>query len=378
MRFSLEQVLASRHSSMGLATAAALLLIGCASPGPPKPPSLHLPKPANDLTAQRIGDTVELRLEAPSRSTDGLPLPAKVLTVRVCRQLEHAACAPLPALTRPAMPSTATQPDAITIVDPLPSPLTTGAPRLLGYRVTLANAAGRDAGPSPLAFTAAGASPEPVAGFAAEGSRLGVVLRWQPAQQKALPSHVVLTREDTSLPARPRSKQPARVRLAANADGQTLDTDVKPGVAYRYTAERLTTVAIGGRTLELRSAPTDGVMLTLELRYPPLPPAGLVAAGFATETGAGGVGFAVDLNWQPVDEPGLLAGLDGYNVYRETLDASGAAVSTRAKLNAQVVAIPAFHDATAVAATRYRYSVTAVDGAGNESAAATVVVSPQS
>jgi hypothetical protein len=364
-------------------TAAAALLVGCASPGPPKPPSLHLPRPANDLTAQRIGDTVELRLVAPMRSTDGLPLPAAALTVRVCRQLEHAACAPLPALTRSAMPSTATQPDAMTIVDPLPAPLTTGAPRLLGYRVTLANAAGRDAGPSPLAFTVAGAAPSPVAGLTAEGSRLGAVLRWQPAPPDAAPpSQVILTREDTTASkASGKGGKPARpVDLAANAaDSQTLDTGVTPGVAYRYTAERRATVHLGGRTLELRSAASDGVMLTLALRYPPLPPTGLVAAGFATEAnGTTPTGFAVDLNWQPVDEPGLLAGLAGYNVYREALSANGEPAGARGKLNQQIVAIPAFHDATAAAGTSYRYSVTAVDGSGNESAATTVVFPPQS
>jgi hypothetical protein len=70
-----------------------------------------------------------------------------------------------------------------------------------------------------------------------------------------------------------------------------------------------------------------------------------------------------------VDDTGLLAGLAGYNVYR-----SGPA--GRKKLNTTPVQVPAFNDATAHPTERYSYSVTAVDGKGNESPAATVVLQP--
>ena len=49
-----------------LALSAALILTGCASPGPPHAPSLQLPQPVRDLTATRIGNTVELRFTRPS------------------------------------------------------------------------------------------------------------------------------------------------------------------------------------------------------------------------------------------------------------------------------------------------------------------------
>src|SRR4030088_441429 len=45
-------------------------LTGCASVGPPLPPSLELPKPPNDLGAQRKGDRVLLTWTVPSVTTD--------------------------------------------------------------------------------------------------------------------------------------------------------------------------------------------------------------------------------------------------------------------------------------------------------------------
>ena len=48
----------------------------------------------------------------------------------------------------------------------------------------------------------------------------------------------------------------------------------------------------------------------------------------------------------------------------------------RTRLNPAPVPVPSFHDPSASPAARYRYSVTAVDGKGNESPAATVLLEP--
>jgi hypothetical protein len=97
--------------------------------------------------------------------------------------------------------------------------------------------------------------------------------------------------------------------------------------------------------------------------FPPPVPTDLNAAAFASQ----GV-QSVDLIWQPVEDPGL----HGYVVYREVLDAAGAA-GPRLRLTAGPLGLPAFHD-QGVAVGRYRYEVTAVDMKGNESAAVTVDV----
>ena len=103
--------------------------------------------------------------------------------------------------------------------------------------------------------------------------------------------------------------------------------------------------------------------------FPPGVPQGLVVAGFPVQ---GADTLAADLVWQPDAENDLA----GYNVYRQTLTADGSAAGSVAgpavKLNAALVGLPSFHDATVARGVTYRYTVTAVDSKGNESAASAV------
>jgi len=329
------------------------LALGCASPGPPHAPSLNLPKPPSDLNARREGDRVELHFTAPTRTLDNLPLKPKPIRVELCRELQRPTCVAVNGLSRAIEPSRIGEPNVVTLTDTLPTDLTQGSARLLGYRVELFNAAGQSAGKSDAAYTAAGAAPASVEGLKAEGSRLGVVLRWRASDAK---DAVVLERSGGA----------KTERLAANGADRTLDASALPETAYLYRAMRERSVQLGGRTVVVRSAASAAVPFTLHLVYPPLAPTGLTVAGFVSPDPAG---FAVDLIWQPVDDAGLLAGLAGYNVYRE-------AGGKRERLNAVPVQVPAFHDATAAAGVRYQYSVTAVDAKGNESSAATAVLEP--
>ena len=111
----------------------------------------------------------------------------------------------------------------------------------------------------------------------------------------------------------------------------------------------------------MRSALSSPVETTWRNAFPPAAPVGLSAAPFA-EGGA----FAVDLVWEPVQEPGL----KGYLVMRQ---ADGAEVE---KLTPEPVALPAFHDASAKQGMRYRYSVRAVSAKGVVGMVATVAVEP--
>ena len=372
------------------AFAAVLALFGCASPGPPRAPTLSLPEPVRDLAVTRIGNTVELRFTAPTRTTDKLPIRGAIVTGQLCRELEHQSCQPVPS-SKAAVNTVGPNGTRsfVTWIDILPTHLTQGSPRLLAYRVEFFSPTGRSTGTSAPAFTVAGPPPAPVEDLHAEGSRLGVVLDWKPSAQ---PGDVVLERE---------SKAPSGPKPHKNKDGssaaasplvwlgthssndssvplnRTLDTTALPDVPYSYTAQRRIMLQLGGHAIELRSSLSSPIPFILHEIYPPLEPTGLTAVGFfASEAASSSPTYAVDLIWQPVDDTGLLAGLAGYNIYREPVDAASTPLMARTRLNAVPIRTPAFHDTTAKPSTRYRYSASAIDSKGNESPTATVLLEP--
>src|ERR1035437_11180414 len=69
-------------------TALCLLLAGCAQPGPPRPPSLELPKPPTGPRASRKGNRVTLTWSEPTLTTDrrGVRYVGPTL---VCLSLEY-------------------------------------------------------------------------------------------------------------------------------------------------------------------------------------------------------------------------------------------------------------------------------------------------
>lgn len=393
------------------ARAAILLaaLVGCASPGPPLPPSLKLPEvvSASELSATRVGDLVELHWTTPTHTTDKLLIDGPITAV-LCRQtLALPPPAPTPVKAGAARPAAARQqaagkpvpcspverrpvaPGPSDAVDPLPPSLTAGLPRLLAYRVELLNDAGRTAGPSPAVYAVAGAAPPPVEDFHGEDTKAGVVLEWKRAApaspanasshaeaQKELATTVELARTTVSAPpaaAAPsapkagllgNAKEPAEVRFAAgNTDaGGAIDRTAQIGYTYSYTAQRVVSVmAVNGETLELRSAPSPAIELAVRDVFPPAVPQGLVAVpGFAAEGETQHP--AIDLSWEPDIEPRVA----GYRVYRRESLPDNSGVWRR--LAPELVAIPAYRDATVVPGHAYGYRISAVSDAGNESA----------
>lgn len=382
-----------RRPARGLAPAAvmlcSLLLNGCASPGAPRPPSLHLPEPVRDLSAMRSGGEVRLSFSVPNRTTDGLPLKPGVLQASLCRQTRPGRpCDPV-SLPPGASALAVTDGDdrhTVQWTDTLPPDLASGAPRTILYRVEVRNEHGRSAGPSIPTAAAAGRAPSPVSAFHAEGLRSGVLLRWDAADSE--PGDVLIERQQPApapagpkesrrrkeleaghnLPSDPRPKNtPGVVWLQADPDhkhaGGTIDGTVEEGVPYRYTAVRRVQVQAGGRMLELRSAPSETLSTVWQDVYPPSAPEGLTAVGFTTPANAPGAPetYAVDLIWQPVRDPRLA----GYLVFRTPLQADGTPAAAPQRLTPEPLPTPSFHDTGAVSAQRYRYEVRSVDGKGN-------------
>lgn len=348
-----------------------MVLVGCASPGPPRAPSLQLPQPVRDLSAAREGDHVTLRFTLPQRTTDNLPIREASVTASLCREEgEGEPCVAVPSLRNVRLnvsPGASAAERTVTWQDRLPETDVTGKPRLLVYRVQLSNLEDRTAGWSEPAYAVAGAAPAQVQGLRAGETRAGILLQWQPDGGST--AEVLLRREMVSPPknARREETEPVWLESHASSAGETIDSTVSEETPYRYVAVRRLNVTLGQQKVKLDSAASAPVEITWRNAFPPVAPSGLSAAPFA-EGGA----FAVDLVWEPVEEPGL----KGYLVTRQALDAGGSVIGAPERLTAQPVGLPAFHDATAKQGVRYRYSVQAVSKKGVEGAAATVMVEP--
>ncbi len=359
------------------------LAIGCASPGNPRPPTLNLAEVVSDLTAERIGNQVQLHWTTPSKTTDRLAVKG-ALTAEFCRQTDLSPTAPCTPIQR--IPVTAGPSQA---VDPLPSTLTVEPTSLLAYRVQIFNSSVRTAGPSPRAFAAAGAAPSPVSQLRATATREGVMLEWQaqPASSSA-PSQIELDRTLTgpSAPAPKPAKTttgpsqslkftstpPVEVHLQTGGStpdaGGTLDRTARKGETYTYIAQRIRSVELNGHTLELRSLRSSPVTLLLNDTFPPKTPTGLVSV--AGDAGPARTDLSIDLSWEPNSETDLA----GYIVYRQELTSSDQPQGPATRLTPTPVTGPAYHDATAAPGHHYAYRVTAVDTAGNESKPSTPVL----
>jgi hypothetical protein len=349
------------------ALAAAFLVAGisgCASPGPARPPSLHLPRPATGLTATRIGDEVVLHWTAPDKTTDGLNVQPG-LTAEVCRELPPVtACAPVKRL--------AVHPGPAEASEILPPALRTDPATLLAYRVQLFNATGRSAGLSAPAFAASGAPPPPVEGLKASPVREGAMLEWQRQPAAAaveLDRTIVPNRTtQTKAPQKPSTKQPleftpstpTEVHLRAGGQssdpGGTIDPTAQRGETYRYTAQRVRFITVDGHALEIRSTPSAAITAVMRDVFPPRTPTGLAAIPSAD---------GVDLSWEPNTEPDLA----GYNVYRRQVSSAGEVTGTPIRLTSTPTPAPAFSDRTAQPGQTYSYRITAIDTTGNESPA---------
>jgi hypothetical protein len=371
--------------------------VGCANPGPPRPPSLQLPAQVSDLAAERIGDRVLLRWTTPARTTDDLEIKGR-LSAELCRSVgppsanpkkDQASCTEVERL--------AVAPGASSVWDDLPHSLVAAPDTLLTYRVEVFNAAGHSAGRSTAAaYTSAGLAPPPVESLRATASEAGSVLEWKRSTGPA-GMMVELTRLDLSAPAAPARKPataaPPPIRRAKSAPtpkavpdapnevhlqapeglaeglAGTVDTTATMGETYSYVAERVRPLTLAGHALELRSQPSPAVTLTLRDTFPPKSPVGLATIpGSAPELAAASGGtpaiLYIDLSWEPNTEPDLA----GYLVYRQLAGPNGDPQGPIGRLTPSPIAAPAYRDVAVRPGQRYIYSITAVDASGNESA----------
>jgi hypothetical protein len=150
-------------------------------------------------------------------------------------------------------------------------------------------------------------------------------------------------------------------RTSENAGDSLLqyrDTKIEPGHTYMYIVRRATEF-IGPYTVV--SADSKPVLITVSEKTPPAAPQGVEAVVVPAAQQAGAY---MSLSWAISPE----ADVAGYAVYRsEQADARGT------RLNESLLGSPTYRDLSAAPGRRYFYSVTAVDGAGQESAPSATV-----
>jgi len=373
---SVSLFLQMRPFSRILAVVAPLALVACATVGPPKPPSLELPRPPSDLRAVRKGDKVTLTWTIPTLTTDR-ETARNLGPTRICRGVESelTQCGtPVGEVAATRAAGSRSTKRTTTFTDTLSSSLQSSGP-FFRYAVEVLNQDGHSAGLSNrVRVLSAGALP-PFPDFAAEVTGQGVRITWTPpaviesasgfrhlfriyrGQEGSATAEKIANLDlDRCGRANPEAstasaegEQPAEVCPASYLD-QTFEWEK----TYYYHGTVVTVVVENGKPVsEVEGDDTPEIKVFADDIFPPAVPSGLQVVF----SGPGQAPF-MDLIWAPVAD----VDLDGYDVYRHE---EGAAP---VKINAQLVKAPAYRDASVISGKTYWYSVSAVDVRGNESA----------
>jgi hypothetical protein len=348
---------------LALASGMLVWLTGCASVGPPEPPSLELPRAPSDLRAARKGDRVTLTWTIPARTTDRQTVRFLGKT-EICRSLDATLkqCGtPVGEAAPPADFASAGKTPAkkvtATYTDTLPAAIEQQHPTgYVTYAVEVLNPAGRGAGVSNQARVALVPTLRPFSSFTAKATGQGVLLSWHcPAEwgERAGAKYFWrIYRHPESGGAETRIAQIDVTDCAAATSFVDQTFEWENNYFYRGTVVSVSEEA-GKAAVEVEGDDTPEVKVFAHDVFPPAVPTGLQAVF----SGPGQQAF-IDLIWAPASDTDL----EGYNVYRH--EEGGAAV----KVNADPVKTPAFRDTQVMAGRTYFYSVSAVDQRGNESA----------
>lgn len=348
--------------ALGAALIVTVMFTACATMGPPRPPSLELPKPPSDLRATRKGDRVILTWTVPSVTTDRGTI-RKLGSTRICRgpETKLTQCgvpvgeAAAQKISGPTQSSKEKVAESYT--DSLPGQMESdNSSDFITYAVEVLNANGRGAGLSNQVRVSLGRTLPPPRDFAARVTGQGVVLTWTsdlPPEDSTKPVHWVYR-----VYRRPEGSSQQILAGEVPAGGErniTLtDSNIEWEKTYEYHAETVTVMPQEKPPeLQIEGEDTPEVTVFTDDVFPPAVPSGLQAVF----SGPGQKIF-IDLVWAPVTD----VDLNGYNVYRH--EDGTAAV----KVNAGPLKTPAYRDANVVSGRSYFYSVSAVDIRGNESA----------
>lgn len=345
-----------------------LLLAGCGIPGPPVPPTAHIPRPVEDLEASRSGDTVTLRFTPPTHYTDG----SRIDTGRAVAFEIHGAYLGFGPPNQPAnrfeqnavllrvLPSDAaiafTEGGQVSVAVPIKSFTDPNRSQAI-YAVRVVDAKGREAGFSNLAKLRTYPAPLVPREFSAAITEEGVRLNWTALRKENIAAgysgDVLIGYRIFRDAVIEDSDSETKFQLLDTIPGTTeeigefIDRSVEWGKRYAYRIR--STTEFFGESVE--GFDSDAVKILAEDTFPPAPPARLVAVGGPDR---------IDLSWDASPS----ADVTGYRIHR-TRDGKEDPVLLPLEPQLSLT----YTDTEVAAGAEYRYVVTAVDEAGNESPA---------
>src|SRR5258708_3380736 len=287
---------------------APLLMAACATVGPPRPPSLELPKPPSDLRAVHKGDHVTLTWSIPITTTDRQTVHDPGHT-RICRAIEAelTQCgSPDGEVVAKPSPGVAGKKVTASYVDSLPNQ-TPNPSAFLTYAIEVLNPEGRGAGLSNQARVSLARTLPPPHDFSAQVTGQGVVLSWTGSVPPADSAHY-LYRVYRSPEGSSQRTLAGELKVGTEQNLTLTDAGIEWEKTYEYRGEIVTVIAQQGKSdLQIEGDDTAPVKVFAHDVFPPAVPAGLQAVF----SGPGQAAF-IDLIWAPVTD----VGLDGYNLYR--------------------------------------------------------------
>ncbi|MEO8372486.1 MAG: hypothetical protein ABI806_25085 [Candidatus Solibacter sp.] len=312
------------HTAVILALLSVLVLSSCGYVGDPLPPLANVPSNVTDLAAIQRGAVIVVQFTVPVKTTEGQPIPPPLeLDLRAgtadhFEENQWAADArkfPAPELKGP------------TARYELPAASFGGKEIILGVRSALGR---KQSGWSNFVIVPVVPAPEAPSGLAYTPAPQGVRLTWQ---GRGGAFRVFRKFGDTPFE-----------RVAEVTASEWTDVSAEIGKTYVYIVQSIVKL---GNAREAESDFSANLSVIPSDTFPPAAPQNLQGSSSPN---------SAELNW----DRNLEDDLASYRVYRAEGDGAFEKL-------ADVSAIPSYSDRKAVAGKTYRYVVTALDQAGNES-----------
>jgi len=350
-----------------------IFLAACGAPGEPTPPAPIVPVAVTDLTARQDGDGAQLSFTLPTSAVGG-----GKLTSSPAVEILRATLQPNGAPDYKTFRVVDTIPGALVdnyradgkmrFTDPIAPEETKAYPgSAVAYLVRTRASQKRASADSNLVSVRVFPVPERIASIEVRVTESAIELSWSaPARTSAgdplsaVTSYRIYRSELTATTALlspqavlQKKGGSAPSALASSEGSGYSDTTFSFDRTYVYVVRSVIPVEGG----ELESSESQPVTVTPRDIFPPAAPQELVGAVLP---GATPGTLMVDLSWSI----SLETDLAGYRVYRSEQE------GTRGQaLNPELLPTPAIRDTSVEPGHRYWYTVTAVDHAGNESAA---------